>query len=297
MNRTCTIFLWIALAAHSVFTLPTSVLAQQTPAAGRPAGVNVLLKNGNLILGTGFRMDGATLLVTQQVGTGNGEIGYPLTGIDKVEFPEPAQLANAQALLAQSKDGDALAQIEPIVAYYSPLRAVPGNWWLPAVLVKLDALGNLKREQEVDALLAEVARLPNNPTAADAVQLRIAEAMVRRGSAEKAGKTFDDIIKANSDDAAVARAWIGKGTLCLGKREYEPALLAYLRIPVFYPDNRRQLSDALLGCGRAFVGLDDHDRARETFQQIVSDDPSSQAAKEARAAVEALPAAKPSASP
>ena len=120
--------------------------------------------------------------------------------------------------------------------------------------------------------------------------------MRRQGNAEKADQTFDELIKTSSDDDTLARAWIGKGRILLDKRDFEPALLAYLHVPVFYPGNRRRLSDALLGSGQAFTGIDNRDKAKETFQQIINEDPASADAATAKAELQKLTAGPPGSS-
>jgi TolA-binding protein len=244
--------------------------AQQPAASPKPAGVNVILKDGRQISATGFRLDGNTLMVTSATGATTGEFGYPLPTVAEVEFPQPPQLAAAADLLAQQKAADALARIDPIVAYYEPLRNVPGNLWLPAALIKSDALALLKRDAEQAALLDEIARLPANPAAAEAVKLRTAENLVRHGEPGKAEPAFDALIGASTDNDVLARAWVGKGAALAARGDFDAALLAYLRVPVLYPQDRGMLPGALLGAGRAFAGLENRDLASQTFQKIVS---------------------------
>ena len=54
---------------------------------------------------------------------------------------------------------------------------------------------------------------------------------------------------------------------------------------------------ALLAGGRAFVGIDKRDQARKTFQQLVTDYPSSPEAGEARTELQKLAAASGAAEP
>jgi TolA-binding protein len=244
--------------------------AQQAAAPPKPAGVDVILKDGRQISGTAFRLDGNTLMVTSAVDKTTGEFGYPLPTVAEVDFPQPPQLAAATDLLAQQKAAEALAKIDPIVAYYEPLRKVPGNLWLPAALIKSDALALLKRDGELAPLLDEIARLPANPAAAEAVQLRTAENLVRHGDPGKAEPAFDALIGTSTDNDVLARAWVGKGAALAAHGDFDGALLAYLRVPVLYPQDRGMLPGALLGAGRAFAGLENKDLARQAFQKIVS---------------------------
>jgi TolA-binding protein len=264
-------------------SLCASGLAQQPSPPPKAAGVDVILKDGRQISATGFRLDGSTLMVTSPTGNTTGEFGYPLNTVADVEFPQPAQLSSAADLLAQQKAADALARIDPIVAYYGPLRNVPGNWWLPAALIKSDSLALLKRDAELATLLGEIARLPANPAAAEAVRLRTAETLLRHGEPDKAEPAFDELIGSSTDNAVLARAWVGKGAALAARGDFDAALLAYLRVPVLYPQDRGELPGALLGAGRAFAGLENRDLASQTFQKIVSSYPSTSEATLAKA--------------
>ena len=276
---------------------PCARAQQSTPPPKAAYGINLDLNDGRQIAATGFRLEGDTLLATQRVEAGTGEIGYPLAAVKKVEFPNPGQLATAANLLAAGKAADALTQIDPIVAYYSPLKSVPGNWWLPAALVKIDALVALRRERESDSLLGELSQAPNNPAAAEAARVRTAESLVRRGNVRQAQPIFDDLVRTSTNPDVLARAWEGKGQILLSEHDYEPALLACLHVPVFYPDNHLAMRPALLNSGRAFAGIDNRDRARESFQHLISDYPFSPEASEAKSELQKLEANPHASSP
>src|SRR5437868_5501746 len=87
---------------------------------------NITLQTGQKIETQGVRRDGDMVMGKVQVGTGSGEVGYHLAQIAKVEFPEPAALKSASEFLVQGQPDKALAEINPVVAYYGPFKDVPG---------------------------------------------------------------------------------------------------------------------------------------------------------------------------
>src|ERR1041384_8088498 len=101
---------------------------------------NILLKTGQTIETKGVRVSGDVVMGKVQVGSSSGEVGYQISTIARIDFPEPPQLKTTEALLAQGQPAKALADIGPVVKYYEPLRGVPGNWWAPAALLKVSAL-------------------------------------------------------------------------------------------------------------------------------------------------------------
>jgi TolA-binding protein len=250
--------------------------------------VNVDLKDGSQVAALGLRVADQALLVTQQLANGPGEIGYPLANVQKIEFPEPTQLATAATLLQQGRAADALAQAEPVATYYSGLRTVPGNFYLPAMLLKLDALAALKREPQIDAAIQDLASTPNNPAAIEAARVRNAEAAVRRGVPAQAEPVFDEYIKNGTTADTLAHAWFGKGQILMARADFEPALLAYLHVPALYPDIKVLMPPALLGGARAFAGIDNLDRAKETYQRVIAEFPASPEATDARAELQKL---------
>src|SRR5437868_1045915 len=94
----------------------------------------ITLSSGQKIETQGLRRDGDVIMGKVQVGTGSGEVGYHLAQIAKVEFPEPRALKAASEFLVQGQPDKALAEINPVVAYYGPFKDVPGNWWAQAAL-------------------------------------------------------------------------------------------------------------------------------------------------------------------
>ena len=271
------------------------VRAQQPQTAATTPAVNIDLKDGRVVPATALVMQGDVLLATQQVGTGTGQIGYALATIERVEFPDPPQIAATETLLEQNKAADALSRVDPILSYYAPFKAVPGNWWLDAALAKLDVLAALKREREFDLLLNEISRLPNNPQYGDSIRVRAAESSLRQGQPDKATPIFDDLIRTGTNADGLARAWVGKGQVALAARDYDSALLAFLRVPIFYPNDRAVMPVALLGSGQAFVGIDNLAKAQEVLKQLISDYP--QSAEAARAKLELQKADPSSAKP
>src|SRR5205823_9052895 len=97
----------------------------------------------------------------------------------------------------------------------------------------------------------------------------------RKGNYEKASPVFDEVIKDSKSPETLAVAWVNKGHALFASQQFEPALLAYLRVPAFYPEQKLILPQALLGAGRAFAGIGDGQKARETLNELLSGFPAS----------------------
>jgi tetratricopeptide (TPR) repeat protein len=249
--------------------------AQSSGKAAQPPGVNITFKDGKTATATALRREGDNVMATVQVGTGTGEIGYAAGIIAKIDFPEPPQIKAATDLLEQGKPADALGQITPVLDYYSPFKDVPGNFWLPAARLKLKALVDLKRDQESTALIDEIVKASSDPEAARFARVLVAANWARKGDHEKAIAVYDEVINAGTSEETLARAWLNKGISLLALKEYDPALLACLHVPVFYPDQKTLMPQALLGSARAYAGVDDLPDAEKTFNELLSQYPNS----------------------
>src|SRR6185295_6438096 len=119
---------------------------------------SIILKTGQKIDTLGIRRDGALVMGKVQVGTGSGEVGYNVSQIAKIDFPEPRALKSASDFLTESQPEKALAEIDPVVKYYEPFKEVPGAWWAQAAAIKVSVLAALRRETEGEALTNEIQK-------------------------------------------------------------------------------------------------------------------------------------------
>jgi len=250
---------------------------------------NILLKTGQTIETKGVRVSGDVVMGKVQVGSSSGEVGYQISTIARIDFPEPPQLKTTEALLAQGQPAKALADIGPVVKYYEPLRGVPGNWWAPAALLKVSALAGMQLEKEAAALGDEIRKSATDPETARTAQLQLVPGLVRRENFEKALEVCDAAIKDSTKPEVLAEAWVRKGDALLAQRQWDGAVLAYLHVPVFYENEKRWMPPALLGSARAFRGLEDLDRARKSLNDVTAQYPKSAQAEMARAELQKLP--------
>ena len=235
----------------------------------------ILLQTGQRIETQGLRRDGDMVMAKVQIGTGSGEVGYHVPQIAKVEFPEPGALKKAADLLTQGQADKALAEIDPVVNYYSPYKDVPGNWWAQSALIKVSALAAQQKEKEAEALASEIEKSAKDQDMARAAQLRLVAALVRANQLDKAMTICDGALKSSTDPTTLANAWIAKGDILLARKDFDEALTAYLHVPIFYQDEKLFQPAALLGSGRAYRRLNDKDRAKKSFNELIAAYPKS----------------------
>jgi tetratricopeptide (TPR) repeat protein len=254
---------------------------------------SITLKTGQKVETLGLRRDSDMIMGKIQVGTGSGEVGYNVAQIARIEFPEPRGLKTATDLLGQRQAGKALAEIEPVIAYYGPFKEVPGAWWSQAALIKVSILAALGRDGEAESLADEIQKVVSDPNTARAVRVRLSSGLIRKKEFEKAISVCDEAIKKSDDPQILADAWVHKGDALSGLKVWDEALLAYLHVPVFYNDEAAFLPPAMLGSGRAYARLDDATRAKKSFNDLVAAYPQSPEAAAAQTELQKMQAPAP----
>ena len=250
---------------------------------------NIILKTGQTIETKGVRRSGDMVMSKVQVGASSGEVGYQASAIARIAFPVPPQLKTTAAFLSQSQPEKALADIEPVVKYYAPFRDVPGNWWAPAALLKVSALGGMQLDKQAETLGDEIRKSVTDPETARAAQLQLVASLVRKEDYAKALQLCEHVIRESAKAELLAEAWVRKGDALLAQRQWEGALLAYLHVPVFYEDDKLWMPPALLGSARAFRGLEDLENAKRSLNDLTAGYPKSAQAEIARSELQKMP--------
>ncbi len=249
----------------------------------------IVLKSGQTVETRGVRRSGDMIMGKIEVAGSSGEVGHAISTIARIIFPEPQGLKSAAALLSQGQAEQALAEINPVVSFYEPFRDIAGAWWAQAAVIKVSALAALQRDAEAEPLAALIQKNTADPETARAANLRIAAALVRKEEWDKAAQICDAAIKESTRPDVLADAWVTKGTLLLAQKQWDAALLAFLRVPVFYREEKLFMPPALFGSARAYRRLDDNEHARKSLNELIAAFPKSSEAALAQTELQKLP--------
>ena len=277
MNR----LTWLLACALALLAPGFTACAQQD--------IPIVTKAGQTIPTLGLRRDGSTVLARIKTADGSiGEVGYDVSTIAKIDFPEAPQIKAATDLLDQGRADEAYKQLVPVTAYYAPFRDVPGNWWAPLAILQVDALNRLGRDAEAESIVADLTRLGlASPEMLRSVKIRQGVALERKAVTPSDHRKVLEFLQPIVTDATampteVAEGWLSLGAAHLALREYKPALLAYLHIPLYTPERANLMSPALLGSAVAFIGIDDKERARTALKTLVDKYPGAPEITEAK---------------
>jgi tetratricopeptide (TPR) repeat protein len=243
----------------------------------------LLLKNGETVPADGLVRNNDMIMVSVKTSTGKmGQVGYYVSDVAELNLPAPAALKSATEQVANRDFSHALTQIDPVVAYQKTLREIPGNWWAKAVLVKVSALSGLNRMEDATVLVSEIASYSKDPEILLSAKLQIA-LMTKFDDPQQALAAYDAIISQSLEPGTLSQAWITEGDIHFGQHEFDEALLDYLTVTVFYPDNNSLIPKALWGLGQAYAKLKDMRNATKTYQALISTYPNSPEASLAKA--------------
>ncbi len=194
-------------------------------------------------------------------GEGSGEISLAIANIVRLDWPEPAELAETETLLAAGRTADALALLDKTLPVHAPFKDIAGSWWAKFMGLRVRALAKLGRD--IDAEVA-VELLRRSKTGADQVPgatLDIVSALLDAGKAARASKQLDLATLPADDEVVAARLAILRGRILFAEDKPEDALLSFLRVRALHPRVAAYQPAALLGAAACYEKLGDAARA------------------------------------
>jgi tetratricopeptide (TPR) repeat protein len=185
-------------------------------------------------------------------------------------------------MIAEGRASAALTALENELKTYTGFRDVPGSWWDQLVPLQIQALLALKKEKEAADAAAMFAQMASSDENKRISKAFVAVVRTRKGEHQSSLPLYDEAYKAtkrqdilgliavNKGDSLVALgdALKAKGEIDQADRRYEAALLSYLRVPALYPSQKQYLPQATLGAGRAYLGMEDFERALVSVKEL-----------------------------
>ena len=225
----------------------------------------IVLKDGRIVDASEVRRQqgGIVALVAP-----TGEVTIPQGEIQRIGFPRPPQLSQAIDLIVAGQIEEAIALIEPVVNEQVDFRDLPGNRWGEATLALVQALNRAGRGLEADALAAKLTEVSIDAEYSEGAIVQKAFGLLMRKDFGSAAKLVEPLIQNGITPAVRAGAFVVKGECLLAEHKWEEAVLSFLQVPVFYPGEKIALPMALLGRGRAHLGMDDFPAARATLEEL-----------------------------
>lgn len=225
---------------------------------------------------------GDTVRLPLELGGGaSGEISLPVSTIVRLDWPEPAELAEAKALLAAGRDADALRLLDKTLPVHAPFKDVAGSWWANLTALRLRAQTRLGRDIDAAVSLELLRRSKTGAALVPDAVLDIVSALVDANKPAEARKQLDLAALPADDEAVAARIAVLRGRLLLAEDKPEDALLSFLRVRALHPRVAEHQPAALLGAIACYEKLGETARAETAREQLRSRHPDSPEAAKA----------------
>ena len=258
------------------------VMAGSLVLAGSVHGQTVILKDGSKLGPDQFKIEGGKILKLVQIGGQTSQATVPLTNITQLDWPASEELTEGTKLLAEGKTTEALAMLKKGMDFFEPFKDVPGNWYGELLFAHVEALVQTGAVTEVVKAMPAVKALPLND--AQKLKLKIIQLNMDRQTGANADTVVGQAqnILAETDDSAVgASLWSIIGDVYFKKKEWEKALLAYLRVPVFYGTQVQKVPEAEFSSAQCLAKMRRFEDAQAYYKRIVETYPGSTVAEKA----------------
>ena len=242
---------------------------------------DITTADGQVHRSSSLRRAGSTIMIKVTTPEGGSiEVGIPAATIVKIAFPEPPELAKAQAAGSAGNAPEVLSLTGDYVTKEAEFKDLPGSWWPEMARLRLLALAGTGKDADAATLAREIGSL-KSPDA---------------DSLSRGGTLFANLSSGDKEAVVIgakalprigggpgsALAQLALGRILLVKKDYPGALRAFLTIKVFYPSSTLLQPAALLGAAQAYVGLKDEKRTAMTIKDLTESYPSSPLVAEAK---------------
>jgi tetratricopeptide (TPR) repeat protein len=226
-----------------------------------------LLKDGRVLNDSDVKLKGANLV--RELAGGGAEISYPISQVVQIDWPEPAEIAEARDLALAGKAAEAEEKITPVYNQFGPFAKVQGSWWSDAALIRARALLAQEKKSDAEKAARELMSTSTDNETKMAAQLIMARVQMLLKKPDIADAMLDEIMRKESSAEVEARAAILRGDIAYERKEFEKAIEFYLQVPVFYGTEEDVMPTALLGSARAYRGYGDASRAERAYLDLI----------------------------
>lgn len=251
-------------------------------AAGAAFGQAIVLKGGDRIFSSEFTIQEGKIIRTIKIGEQTATSVIDKKNIDMLEWPYPAELTESSDLLAKGKTEEAIAVLKKGRDFFENFEGIEGNWFVDVYFAYIEALNQGGKFDDVVKSLPALRAL--KLTDAQKMRLRIIQLDIERQTSSDYLSIIGEaqsILKETDDSAIGASLWGIIADVHTRKKEWEKALLAYLRIPVFYGTQMQRVPEAELNAARILIKMKRYEDAASFLGRIIESYPGSPVAEAA----------------
>lgn len=253
------------------------LLALSALAAGSARAQFLILKDGSRIPSSEFNVENGKIIRTILLGdnkTATTEL--PKQNVGSLDWPDVTEITEARNLMSQGKSEEALAILSKAKTSFELFETLPGSPYTEIFFTYVELLSQAGKFEDTIKLIPQVKIL--KLTDAQKMQLRIIQLDIDRQTSSEFTSIIAEAqsILSETDDSSVgASIWAMIADIYARQKDWEKALMAYLRIPVFYGTQLQRVPDAELKAGQMLVKMKRFEDAQAVFKRLVETYPGS----------------------
>jgi tetratricopeptide (TPR) repeat protein len=250
--------------------------------SGLATAQSLILKDGSSVLASEFSLKDGKILRTIKIGEQTATSEVQMKNIASMEWPYPAELTDSTDLLAKGKTEEAIGVLLKGKQFFEVFKEIEGNWYTDIFFAYIEALNQGGKFDDVVKNMPMLRALKLND--AQKMRLRIIQLDVDRQTSSTYATIIaeaESILKETDDSAISASLWNIIAEVNVKKKDYEKALLAYLRIPVFFGTQMQRVPEAELQAATMLVKMRRFEDATSFFTRLIQSYPGSAIAERA----------------
>ena len=250
--------------------LPLAAAAALAAGATKAQAQRLYFANGADVEWNEISLSGSN--IQKKVRGADGKEGYvsiPASNVARVDWPYPAELADAAEALSKGNYDEALKNAEAVRAIHRNWKDKPGSWYVPATLLALEAQIRLNNNAEADKIFPELRNMQLSSDYQKGAGMMEALQQFQKGMTGPALQKATSLVAGTENSQTLARLQVLIGDIQYKREAYKEALDAYLQIPVFFGTQASLLPGAELGVARSLMKLRRLEDASAALTRII----------------------------
>jgi tetratricopeptide (TPR) repeat protein len=252
----------------------------------------LVLKDGTQINHTEFKVEDGKVVRTLTIGDKTATTVLPMANVASMDWPEPIEISDARSLLGQGKPDEAIDTIKKAKDFFEVFENVGGTPYREVFFAYVETLSQAGKFEETIKLIPQLRAVQLNDE--QKLKLRIIQLDIDRQTSTEYTSILAEaqsILQDTNDSSIHAAIWMIIADIHLKKKELEKALMAYLRVPVFYGTQVQRVPDAEMKAAQTLVKMKRYEDAQVFFTRLIDTYKGSaiaQAAEKERAAINGM---------
>jgi len=245
----------------------------------------LVLKDGSRIPAEDFKVDAGKIIRTVKLqGSNTATTVLAPSNIAELVWPYSAELSESRSLLSQGKAEEAIAVLKTGKEFFEVFKDVKGGKDLYRDLFfgYVEALAQGGKFDETVGLMPSLQKLTLSKE--QEVQLKVLKLNIERQTSSDYVTIIaqaNNILTDTNDSGVSAAVWDIIGDVHDKKKEYEEALMSYLRIPVFFGTQMQRVPGAEMKAAKMLIKMRRFEDATSFLTRLIESYPGSAVAEAA----------------